>query len=142
MAQIVTSRQIDVRRPRRAARKGVTDLLGDVLRDIADLIRTELQLLRTEMAEKLTFTAVSLCIIATGGLFLVVTIVLLLQAAIAGLVAYGVSWPAASLIVGGLTFVLGGGLTWYGLSRLNLDRMAPSRTIDQMQKDANIANMG
>jgi Flp pilus assembly protein TadB len=80
--------------------------------------------------------------IAAGGLFLVVTIVLLLQAGIAALVAYGVSWPAASLIVAGLTFIIGAGLTWYGLNRLSLGRLAPSRTLDQLQKDVNITNMG
>ena len=37
---------------------------------------------------------------------------------------------------------MGGGLTWYGLNRLSLGRMAPSKTIDQLQKDVNIANMG
>jgi hypothetical protein len=52
------------------------------------------------------------------------------------------SWSAASLVVAGLTLILGGGLTWYGLNRLSLDRIAPSRTIDQLQKDANIANVG
>ena len=113
-----------------------------MLRDIADLFRAELQLLHAELSEKLTFTALSLCIIAAGALFLVVTIVLLLQAAIAELVANGVSWPAASLIVAGLTFILGAGLTWYGLNRLSLSRMAPSKTLDQVQKDINAANMG
>jgi hypothetical protein len=142
MAANSSSGELDVRRPRRAAGKGIADLAADVLRDIADLFRAELQLLHAELSEKLTFTALSLCIIAAGALFLVVTIVLLLQAAIAELVANGVSWPAACLIVAGLTFILGAGLTWYGLNRLSLSRMAPSKTLDQVQKDINAANMG
>jgi hypothetical protein len=142
MATNSPSGELDVRRPHRAARKGIADLAADVLRDIADLFRAELQLLHAEVTEKLTFTALSLCIIAAGALFLVVTVVLLLQAAIAELVAYGMSWSAASLVVAGSTFILGGGLTWYGLSRLSLGRIVPSRTIDQLQKDVNIANMG
>jgi hypothetical protein len=131
-----------VRRPHRAGAKGIADLAADILRDIADLFRAELQLLHAEVSEKITFTALSLCMIAAGGLFLVVTIVLLLQAGIAALVAYGVSWPAASLIVAGLTFIIGAGLTWYGLNRLSLGRLAPSRTLDQLQKDVNVTNMG
>jgi hypothetical protein len=134
--------ELDVRRPHRAARKGIADLAGDVLRDVADLFRAELQLLHAEVSEKVTFTAQSLCIIAAGAIFLVVTVLLLLQAAVAELVAYGVSWSLASLIVAGLTFILGGGLTWYGLNRLSLDHIAPSKTINQLQKDVNIANMG
>ena len=90
MAHNLTSKELDVRqRPRRAGVKGITDLAAEILRDIADLFRAELQLLRAEVSEKLTFTALTLCIIAAGVLFLVVTIVLLLQAAIAELVAYG-----------------------------------------------------
>jgi len=142
MAENLAAGGLDVRRPHRAGVKGITDLAADILRDIADLFRAELQLLHAEVSEKITFTAWSLCIIAAGALFLVVTIVLLLQAAIAALVAHGVSWTAASLIVAGLTFIIGGGLTWYGLNRLRLDRMAPSRTLHQLQKDANIANIG
>ena len=142
MAENVTAGELDVRRAHRAGLKGITDLAADILRDIADLFRAELQLLQAEMSEKITFTALSLCIIAAGVLFLVVTIVLLLQAAIAALVAYGMSWWAASLIIAGSTFILGGGLTWYGLNRLRLGRIAPSKTINQLQKDANIANMG
>jgi uncharacterized integral membrane protein len=142
MAKNLTAGELDVRRPHRAGVKGITDLAADILRDIADLFRAELQLLHAEVSEKITFAALSLCIIAAGALFLVVTIVLLLQAAIGALVAYGVSWPAASLIIAGLTFIIGGSLTWYGLNRLRLGRMAPSRTINQLHKDVNIANMG
>jgi hypothetical protein len=126
----------------RAGIRGIPELAADIVRDIADLFRAELQLLHAEVSEKITFTALSLCIVAAGALFLVVTIVLLLQAAIAGIVAYGMSWWAASLIVAATTFVLGAGLTWYGLNRLRLGRMAPTKTINQLQKDANIANIG
>jgi hypothetical protein len=142
MAENSIPGELDVRRPHRGARKGIADLTADVLREIANLFRAELHLLHAEVYEKLTFTALSLCIIAAGALFLVVTVVLLLQSTIAELVAYGLSWSAASLVVAGLTLILGGGLTWYGLNRLSLDRIAPSRTIDQLQKDANIANVG
>jgi hypothetical protein len=142
MAGNSASGELDVRRPHRAGAKGITDLVADILRDIADLFRAELQLLHAEVSEKITFTALSICIIAAGALFLVVTIVLLLQAAIAALVAYGVSWPAASLIVAGVTFIIGGGLTWYGLNRLSLGRLTPSKTLNQLQKDVNIAKTG
>jgi putative superfamily III holin-X len=137
-----TSGELELRRrPYRTGGKGIADIAKDVMRDIAELFRTELQLLQAELFEKLRFTTVSLCVIAAGALFLVITIVLLLQTAISGLVVYGMSWPAASLIVAGLTFILGGGLTWYGLSRLSLHHVAPSRTIDQLEKDLNVTNM-
>jgi uncharacterized membrane protein YqjE len=129
------------RRPARASDKGVVDLAGDALKEIATLLQTELQLLRAEISEKLTFTASSAALIGAGALLLMATVVLLLGAAIAGLVAYGLSWPAATLIVAAITFLAGAGLIWFGLNRLSLVRFAPTRTLEQLQKDSNIANM-
>ena len=128
------------RRPARTDDKGVVDLAGDAMQDIATLLQTELQLLRAEISEKLTFTALSAALIGGGALLLMATIVLLLEAAITGLVAYGFSWPVATLIVAAVTLIAGAGLIWLGINRLSLIRLAPSKTLDQLQKDSNIAN--
>jgi len=135
------SRERPARDGHRSARdgdKGVVDLAGEALKDIAVLLQTELQLLRAEISEKLTFTALSAALIGAGGLLLMATIVLLLQAAIAGLVAYGISTPVAILIVAAATLVVGAGLIWFGINRLSLARLAPSKTLDQLQKDSTI----
>jgi hypothetical protein len=55
------------RRPARAHEKGVVDLAGDAMTEIATLVQTELQLLRAEIFEKLTFTALSAALIGGGG---------------------------------------------------------------------------
>lgn len=133
----VTSR----RRPARNADKGVVDLAGDALKEVATLLQTELQLLRAEVLEKLTFTALSAALVGAGALLLMATIVLLLQAAITALVSYGFSWSVAILIVAAAAFLVGAGLIWLGLHRLSLVRLAPSKTLDQLQKDSTIANM-
>src|SRR5215467_9661761 len=109
--------------------KGVVDLAGEALKDFAVLLQTELQLLRAEISEKLTFTALSAALIGAGALLLMATIVLLLQAAI------------ASLVVAAVTLLVGSGLVWFGANRLSLGRLAPSKTLDRLQKDSNIANM-
>ena len=129
------------RRSGRANDKGVVTLAGDALKEIATLLQTELQLLRAEISEKLTFTALSAALIGGGALLLMATIVLLLQAAIAGLIDYGFSSPVAILIVAAATLVAGAGLIWFGLNRLSLVRLAPSKTLDQLQKDSTIVNM-
>ena len=129
------------RRPARNGDKGVVDLAGEALKDIGVLIQTELQLLRAEILEKLTFTALSAALIGAGALLLMATIVLLLEAAVAGLVAYGLSWPASILIVAAGTLLAGAGLIWFGLNRLSLARLAPSKTLDQLEKDSTIANV-
>ncbi|HET9687502.1 MAG TPA: phage holin family protein [Pseudolabrys sp.] len=129
------------RRAVRANDKGIVDIAGDALKEIAVLLQTELQLLRVELAEKLTFTALSVALIGAGVVLLMATIVLLLQAAVTGLVAYGFSWPVATLIVATATLIVGAGLIWLGINRLSLARLAPSKTLEQLQKDSNIANM-
>ena len=121
--------------------KGVVDLAGDALKEFAVLLQTELKLLRAEISEKLTFTALSAALIGAGALLLMATIVLLLQAAIAGLVDFGLSWPIAILVVALFSLVAGAGLVWFGFNRLSLDRLAPSKTLEQLEKDSKIANM-
>jgi hypothetical protein len=140
MAADTTSSEVTVRR--RAARakdKGVVDLAGDALKEIATLIQTELQLLRAEVSEKLTFTALSAALIGSGAVLLMATLVLLLEAAVTGLVAIGLSWTAATLIVAMGTLIVGAGLVWLGFHRLSVAHLAPTKTIDQLQKDSTIA---
>ena len=59
-------------------------------------------------------------------------------AAIAGLVAYGLSWPVAILIIAAHTLLGGTGLVWVGFNRLSMARLAPSKTLDQLQKDSTL----
>jgi hypothetical protein len=139
MAADATSSEVTVRRrPARAKDKGVVDLAGDALKEIATLIQTELQLLRAEISEKLTFTALSAALIGAGALLLMATLVLLLEAAVTGLVALGLSWTASTLIVAMGTLVVGAGLVWLGFNRLSAERLAPTKTLDQLQKDSTI----
>jgi uncharacterized membrane protein YqjE len=140
-ASTASNEVVSRRRSGRANDKGVVTLAGDALKEVATLLQTELQLLRAEILEKLTFTAVSAALIGAGALLLMATIVLLLQAAVAGLVAYGFSWSVAILIVAAATLLGGASLIWVGLNRLSMARLAPSKTLDQLQKDSNIANM-
>jgi uncharacterized membrane protein YqjE len=135
--EVVESR----RRPVRATDKGVVDLAGDAIKEVVVLFQTEFQLLRAEIFEKLTFTALSVALIGGGALLLMATIVLLLQAAIAGLVDYGLSSPVAILIVAAVTLLVGAGLIWLGVNRLSMARLVPSKTLDQLQKDSTVANM-
>jgi|tagenome__1003787_1003787.scaffolds.fasta_scaffold20883394_2 hypothetical protein len=130
----------ETRRHLARGEKDVANLSQDILRDIASLLTTELQLLRTEISEKLALTGVAATLVAIGALLLLATIVLLLQAAIAGLVAYGFSPTVATLLVAIATLVVGGVLVWLGLSRLRAENLAPSKTIHQFQKDVTIVS--
>ena len=123
----------DLQRAR--SQKGLLDVAGGAWQDLGDLIQAELELLRAEISEKLTLTAWSASLIGGGAVLLVATLVLLLQAAIGALVALGVPWLAAVLIVAAVTLVLGGSLVWSGFNNL-AHRLTPTKTIAQVQKDA------
>jgi hypothetical protein len=66
-------------------------------------------------------------------------LVILLQAAVAGLAATGLAVGWASLIVGGVALVIGLALLAIGISRLKAGRFVPARTLDQLQRDAAVA---
>ena len=122
--------------PRRAKpRKGLVDTAAAALKDLGDLIQAELGLLRAEISEKLALTALSASLMGAGIVLLLATLVLLLQAAVGALVALGLSWLAATLMMATVTLVLGGGLVWSGYNNL-AHRLTPTRTIAQIQKDA------
>ena len=122
--------------------KSLASIAGKAFNEITTLVRTELKLLRTEISEKLTLSSLSAAVIATGAFLLLATVVLLLQAAVAGLVVYGFSWPVAFLITAAITLVVGAGLVWFGINWLSLQHLAPSKTINQLQKDATLAQGG
>jgi len=116
-------------------RKSMLEVVGAAWNDLGDLMQAELELLRTEISEKLKLTALSAGLIGSGIILLVATLVLLLQAAIGTLVALGLSWLTAVLVLAAATLVLGGGLVWLGCNNLT-HRLVPTKTIVQLRKDA------
>ena len=60
--------------------------------------------------------------------------------AFAALVEYGFSPTAATLLIALATLLLGAALVWFGLSRLSAEKLAPTKTIHQLQKDASIVS--
>ena len=132
----MASASSDINAPRGARpQKGLLDVAGSAWQDLSELIQAEMELFRAEISEKLTLTAWSAGLIGAGVVLLGATLVLLLQAAIGALVALGVSWLAAILIVAVVTLVLGGSLVWFGFNNL-AHRLTPTRSVAQVQKDA------
>ena len=109
-----------------------------VLKEVTTLAHTELRLLRAEIVEKLTATGLSAALMGVGAFLVLAALVLLLQAGIAAFVAFGFSWLTAILIVAVLTLVAGAALLWLGMRGVSAERLAPSKTLNQLQKDANV----
>jgi hypothetical protein len=114
----------------------VPELLTAVVRQLAELMRTEGQLARTEISEKVSQVATGLGLIVGGAILLMPALVVLLEAAVAALVDNGIAPYWAALIVGGACFVLGLILLLIGVSWLRAGKLVPDKTIHQLQRDA------
>src|SRR5207302_8390753 len=81
-----------------------------------------------------------LALVVGGAVLLMPALVILLQAAVAALnERAGLSAPISALVVGGAALVLGLILLLIGVSRLKIENMMPNRTIQQLKRDASVA---
>ena len=119
--------------------RSIPDVLTDVVNQFTCLIRKEGQLARAEMSEKLSDVALGLGLLVGGAVLLIPALVILLQAAVAGLAAAHIATGWASLIVGGVTLLIGVILIAIAISRLKSARPIPTKTIEQLQRDAEVA---
>lgn len=117
-------------------RPGVVTLLTAALAQSADLVQTEFRLARAEMAEKLAALRYGLVMMAIGAILLIVSLGMLLQALVGGLIAAGVSPPVAILLVAGGTAVVGLVLFLMGQKRLDPASLTPDRTLDSLSADS------
>jgi hypothetical protein len=120
--------------------RSISAILADLVSQFTTLLRTEGQLARAEMSEKLREIAVSVGLLVGGSVLLIPALVILLQAAVAALVAFGLAVGWASLAVGGVVLLIGLVLLAVGISRLKAQSLVPTKTIEQLQRDAALAS--
>lgn len=115
------------------------ELFTDLISQLTLLVRKEGQLARTEISEKLSRALAGMALVLVGAVLLIPALVILLQAAISGLVEGGVHPALAALIVGGAALIVGLVLALVGWSWIKPASLLPDRTIDQFQRDAAMA---
>lgn len=114
-------------------------LVTDLVSDLALLVRKEGQLARSEVSEKVTAALAGIALLLSGAILLIPALVILLQAAIAGLVENGTSPAVAALIVGGAALLLGVVLALIGWTRLKPASLVPTRTLAGFERDVAVA---
>ncbi len=119
--------------------RSVPELLSSLVGQISTLFRKEVQLARAEMGEKLGTMAGAVTPIAAGGGLLLGALIVLLLALVSLLVSFGIARGWSELIVGVLAALLGYALIRGGLSKLNASNLMPSRTAEQLSRDAQMA---
>ena len=114
------------------------ELFTDLIAQFSSLVRKEGQLARAEISEKGTRALSGLAMILLGMVLLIPALVILLQAAIAGLIENGMQPAIAALIVGGAALIVGMVLGLVGWSWVKPKSLVPDRTIEQLRRDTEV----
>jgi hypothetical protein len=115
--------------------RSLPDIFANLVRRLANLMRTEAQLARVEVAEKINGMAASFVILLIGATLVIPGLVILLQEAVAALIDAGYTRTASALIAGGVALVIGIILIALGMRGLRSERLVPNRTLGQFQRD-------
>jgi xanthine/uracil permease len=120
--------------------RSMTGLIGDVVRDVSDLVRQEIALAKAEASEKLTKLQVALVAIAIGGAVAFAGFIKLLDAAVFALgnvmgdmVTRFPALPA--LIVGAVVVIVGVVMIKVGADRFSANNLKLSRTMQSVHRD-------
>lgn len=119
--------------------RSIPEVFTDLIRQLATLVRTEALLARAEISEKIGLVAVGLGLIIGGAILVMPGLIVLLEAGVAALVNAGFATYWAALIVGGGVVLIGLILLAAGVAFIKAERLVPTKTIEQLQQDANVA---
>lgn len=114
------------------------ELIGDALRNAADLASKEFALFRTEMASNVTGLAKGVAMFAAAAVFAVASLIWLTQALVYGLELVIHSRWISALIVGGALALIAAALVFAGRSLLSVSSLAPTRTVKSIKRDGEI----
>jgi putative superfamily III holin-X len=119
--------------------RSIPEILTDVVNQFSTLLSKEGQLARAELAENIAKAAAGLGLAVFGAVLLIPAVTILLAAAVIALNQYGLAAPLAAVAIGGAVFIIGVILLFLGIGRLKAKQMLPSRTLNQLQRDASTA---
>jgi uncharacterized membrane protein YqjE len=115
--------------------RSISELLSEVLGQLAKLIGNEFDLAKAELSSKATQVGRGVVMIGVGAVFMIPALIMLLMAAAAALMHAGYSDPVAYLLTGGVAILIAAVLVGVGISRLSGDALKPSMTLEQLQHD-------
>jgi Putative Actinobacterial Holin-X, holin superfamily III len=117
---------------------GLVQALTDLLGDLADLLRKELQLAKTEITEKIVSRLRASVWMVVAGALGMVTALLLVEAAVFAIASFGIALHWACLIVAALLGAAAGAAFFQGRSAAQ-DDLLPTRTARQISQDIRTA---
>ncbi|MDP4003673.1 phage holin family protein [Methylobacterium sp. NEAU K] len=118
--------------------RSIPTLVGDAVRELRDLVGSEITLFRTEMAHGVRRISLGLSLLVAAAVFAIAGLFTLLLALVKGIAVLVQSDALAALIVGGVFLLLALGLGLFGRSKAALSGLEPRRTERQIRQDAQI----
>ena len=118
--------------------ENISKLVGEALHESTDLARKELALFRTEMSESMRTIAMGLVMVVAAAVFAILSLIWLTQALVDWLATMVGSHALAALIVGGVLALIAIGLGLYGRSAMAKTSLAPTRTVQSVQRDKDV----
>jgi uncharacterized membrane protein YqjE len=137
----------DVRRSRRleegarpaGAPEGLGTVVGEIVADLQDIVRGEVQLAKTELKEDATSAGRGIGFIAGGAIVLLVGFTFLMLGVTYLLNKAMQMWIAAG-IVGIVLLIVGALVAMAGKNQLSASNLAPNQTIASLKEDQEWAN--
>lgn len=118
--------------------RSIPTLVGDAVRELRDLVGSEIALFRTELAQGVHRISLGLSLLLMGAVLAITGLFTLLLALVKGIAVLVHSDALAALIVGGVFLLLAIGLGLLGRSKTSLSTLEPSRTERQIKQDARV----
>jgi hypothetical protein len=122
--------------PDRLDDRSLGDLLTQLSRDTAQLVRKEMELATTEMTAKAKRAGVQVGVAAVGGALTHAGLLMFLAALVLGLSQLGVTPWLSALIVSFLTMGIGYMLVNRGMVGLRTTNITPTRAMESMKEDS------
>ena len=116
--------------------RSVPSLFSDLIENVTTLFRKEVQLAKTELSEKAGQAANASIAVGIGGALLLAALIILLHAVVAWLARAGIPPHWGFLIVAVVVAIIGYVVLQRGVANLKTTNLMPSRTVDQLQRDA------
>ena len=116
--------------------RSVPSLFSDLIDNVTTLFRKEVQLAKTELSEKAGQAANASVSVGIGGALLLAALIILLHAVVAWLARAGVPPHWGFTIVAVVVAIIGYVVLRKGVDNLKTTNLMPSRTVDQLQRDA------
>jgi uncharacterized membrane protein YccF (DUF307 family) len=122
----------------RLANSDLIHALGDLLGDLSDLVQKEIRLAKAEVTEKISSKLQAGVWMIVAGFFVLLTAVLVVEAAVFALAHLGLPLYWACLLVAAVIGTAGAASFYHGRS-LAEEELAPRRVLGQIAEDIKTA---